>query len=139
VPDGVIDRLEPVDVDVRDDEALAAALRAIHLALDGAETDAAQQRSGEIVDALGSQLLRRDAAVVGRMGAVLGGGFAVVCRGLALQRGPAAAQPGPAAVANPAQRVRPSGDVWASVVSSRSSRARSASSFAASSSRADAA
>jgi hypothetical protein len=105
---------------------LSPLLHAIHLALDGAETDAAQQRSGEIVDALGSQLLRRDAAVVGRMGAVLGGEFAVVCRGLALQRGPAAAQ-GRSRTLRSASA--PSGDVWASVVSSRSSRARSASSF----------
>ena len=87
----VVERLEPVDVDVRHDEALAGAMGAVQLPLDRREPDAPAQRPGQMVDALERELLGGCGPVERGLPAILGGPLAVARRRLALHRrlGPA--------------------------------------------------
>ncbi len=103
-PAGVVDGLEPVDVDERHQQALAGATRPVELALDRGAADAPEQRSGERVDALERELLGGLGTILRGSAAVVGGLLAVACGRLAVQCRLRAARSGALAVARRAQQ-----------------------------------
>ena len=86
----IVDRLEPVDVDVGKNEPSVAAPGAIDLVLQRGIAHLAAQRAGEIVQVRVAQFDGGLLAIARRRGAISGRGCAVGCRSVAVLRGPRA-------------------------------------------------
>ena len=83
----VVERLEPDDVDVGDDEQAVAATAALELVIELDETGRSSPRAGELVVGGAVQRIGEQLAIDERVQALAGGLFAILGRALAVLGG----------------------------------------------------